>query len=351
MNQNFTENNCNRTSKNYLHSHIHAASLLSCISLDTDIFVVMDIFESSKSLSEREESHLDGTASFNQHRRRGDLSSRDDLVLLPQNYVTPPILAPQSLLSFPIQHENFVNIPGFKLKPRTNLSRAWSSSVVSRRRTLKENSPLCMPLDLDDCHTESDYFSIKAVGSNTESTLELSEPPLKKSKIALEEPPQPFKNKKRRAHLRPRGQSHQASEDTNEESARAQHYSAFLPFEHMIPNQHIEEAAPKEHGHKDILLHADRSFLFNKDQVDDFRSPEKTHKPKDRAEPILLWDTPRSVLSFPKPHATRGHDTPYRRQQFLDDASSMSNHHKECRTKVLSQSPWSAFCPTMRCDP
>jgi hypothetical protein len=289
----------------------------------------MDIFQRSKSLSEREERYLDGTR-FN----RGDLNVHDDL-LFPQNHVALPILestpsTPESL-SFPKQNKNFVNIPGIKLKPRKSF-RAWTSVLP----TMKENSSLYIPLNLDDCHTESDYFTIK-IGSNTESDLVLEEPPLKKSKIALI--PRPFKLQ-RRSDPRPL-QSHQDSDTT--ESIRAQHYSAFLPFEHKIP-QPIEEA-PEEHAHEDGL-HAGRSFLFNKDQVDEFRSPQKTYSPKDRAEPIL-WDTPpRSVLSLPKPHATRGHDTPYRKQV---DASSMNNHHKECN-KILSQSPWSAFGTTMRCD-
>jgi hypothetical protein len=307
--------------REHSHSQIHTTShiAIAFLFLVSNFSSAMDIFQRNKSLSELEDRHLDGTTSFNRNA---------------QNYVAPPILTPKSL-SFPMQRNNFVNIPGVKLKPRKS-SRAWSS-VVS---TLKENRPPCMPtLDLDDCHTESDYFTIKSV-SNTESELVLSEPPLKKSKIELK--PRPLKQP--HAHPIPRQSSHQAS-DTTESVCAAQHYY-FLPFEHKIPPRPIEASCP-EHGHEDSF-HAGRSCLFNRDTVDGLRP--RPHSPKDRAEPTL-WETPpRSIvlLSFPKPRATRGHDitTPYRRQLY---ASSMNNHHKECN-KVLSQSARSAFGATMRCD-
>jgi hypothetical protein len=302
----------------------------------------MDIFQRNKSLSEREERHLYGT-SFN----RGDLNGHDGDLLLPQNYGAPPMIpllyTPKSLSFPPSMQKNFVNIPVTKLKPRKS-SRAWSSSMVS---DLKENRSLCIPMNLD-CHTESAYFTIKAV-SNTQSELILSEPPLKKPKIALE--PRPFKLQPRRAHYllpRPPRQSHQATgEDTTTDSVlRAQHYpGAFLPFKNNIPR--LIEAPPK-HGHEDTL-HADgRScFLFEKEEVDGLQTPQKTHSsPKNSVAEPTLWETARSVLSFHKPHATRGHDaTPCRRQV---DASSMNkNHHKECNT-VIWQSSYSAFGTTMR---
>jgi hypothetical protein len=299
----------------------------------------MDIFQRNKSLSEREERHdLDSTI-FNSG---GLLYGHGDL--LPKKYVASPILSTPKSLSFPM-HSNFVNFPAVaKLKPRKS-SPAWYS-VVS---TLKDNKPPCIPLNLD-CHIESDFLTIKAV-FNTESELVFSEPPLKKSKIALE--PRPFKLKPR-AHLRPH-QSHQAPSDTTERSVvivrtPQEEHCGFLPFEQKI---RPIEAPTAGHGHDEGSLHAGRGpfLLFNKDKVDSLRTPLSTHISKARAEPTLCWDTPRSVLllSFPKPHATRhGHSTitSHRRQ---DDASSMNNHRKECNT-VVSQSPWSAFGNTMRCS-